>query len=118
MVSYPSEAEIPRKHAKQVQHDQQGGHPHHAKPPPALLYRQRQVRRKPGEQSPPGEHSEKVEEQERKRMPHIRRAKNLRETFVVLPWIGLGNAWGIVLEIALGTALKGRGFQPRRRPRN
>src|ERR1700726_1955124 len=79
MIRHPAEAGVPRKHPAHVEHHHQSSHTHHAESAPAVVYRQGQVRRKPREQAPPCEHSEKIEQLKREGMPGVRRPKNNRE---------------------------------------
>ena len=94
MVGHPPKTEISRKHAKQIEHDQQRGRTHDSKPASTALDRQRKIRRNPRKQSPPPKQPKKIEQQQRNRAFPIRCPKNCKERFIPLcpqcpPWFKL-----------------------------
>ena len=79
MVGNPAKADVTGKHAQQVEHDEQRSCPHNAETTPALCDRKRQIRRNPGEQSPPRKQSEEVEQEQDDGALAIRCAENDEE---------------------------------------
>src|SRR6202030_1995 len=76
----PAKARIAGEHSNQIEYYQQRGRSHHSEAAPALLDRQREIRRNPCKESPPGKHAEEIHQQQCERMFRIGRLEDASET--------------------------------------